>query len=146
MLSIGHLQLPHRQMRYDGSQAIKNMEYVLLYGGILEELKTQLETFLGFCKEKNLKLKPSKMNIGEEVEFAGTVIRADTIENEDVVSILPMDKTIKAFFDLKKMETKKEIQVLCGMLSSLQIRNPSLHLNLSNAEESSRIKRKSNFE
>ena len=78
-------------MRYDGSQSIKNMEDVLLYGSTLEELKTKLETFLGFCKEKNLKLKPSKMNIGEEVEFAGTVIRADTVENEDVVSILPPD-------------------------------------------------------
>ena len=66
-------------MKYDGSQAIKNMDDVLLYGRTLEELKTKLETFLGFCKEKNLKLKPSKMDTGVEVEFAGTVIRADTV-------------------------------------------------------------------
>ena len=32
---------------------------------------------------------------------------------------------------MKKPETKKEIQVLCGMLSLLQIWNPSLPLNLS---------------
>ena len=50
-------------MRYDGSQSIKNMEDVLLYGSTLEELKTKLETFLGFCKEKNLQLKSSKMNM-----------------------------------------------------------------------------------
>ena len=56
-------------MRYDVSQAIKNMDDVLLYGRTLEEVKTKLETFLDFCKEKNLKLKPSKMNIGEEVEM-----------------------------------------------------------------------------
>ena len=107
-------------MRYNGSQAIKNMDNVL-YGHTLEELKTKSETFLGFCKEKNLKLKPSKMNIGEDVEFAGTVIRADTVKNEEVVSILPRDKRIKAFFDLKKPESKKEIEVLRGMQSSLQI-------------------------
>ena len=71
------------------------------------------------------------MNIGEEVEFAGTVIRVDTVENEEVVRILPRDKRIKALFDLKKPETKKEIQVLCGILSSLEIWNPSLPLNLS---------------
>ena len=97
------------------------MNDVLLYGRTLKELKTKLETFLGFCKEKNLKLKPSKMNIGEEAEFAGTLIRADTVENEDVVSILPRDKRIKAFFDLKKTSTKRKIQVLSRMLSSLQI-------------------------
>ena len=102
-----------------------------LYDRTLEELKTKLETFLGFYKQKNLKLNQSKMYIGEEVEFAGTVIRADTIENKEVVSILPRDKRIKAFLDLKKLETKKEIQVLCGMLSSLEIWNPSLPLNLS---------------
>ena len=94
-------------MKYDGSQAIKNMDDVLLYGRTLEELKTKLETFWGFCKEKNLKLKPSKMNIGEEVEFAGTAIRADTVENEEVVSILPKDKRIKAIFDLQKARNKE---------------------------------------
>ena len=44
-------------IRYDGSRAIKNKDNVLLYGRTLEELKTKLETFLGFCEEKNLKLK-----------------------------------------------------------------------------------------
>ena len=33
--------------------------------------------------------------------------------------------------DLKKPETKKEMQVMCGMISSLQQWNPSLPLNLS---------------
>ena len=60
------------------------------------------------------------MVIGEEVEFAGTAIRAETAKRENVVSILPRDKRVKAYMDLKKPETKKEIQVMCGMLSSLQ--------------------------
>ena len=70
------------------------------------------------------------MTIGEEVYFASTTTKADTVENEDVESILPRTKRIKAFFELKKPETKKEIQVMCGMLSSLQIWNPSVPLNL----------------
>ena len=107
-------------MRYDGSESIKNMDDVLLYGRTLEELKKKLEVFIGYCEEKNLKLKPSKMVISEEVEFAGTAIRAEMVENDDVVSILPRDKRVKAFMDLKKQETKREIQVMCGMLSSLQ--------------------------
>ena len=41
-------------MRYDGSQAIKSIDDVLLYNRTLEELKAKLETFLGFCEEKTL--------------------------------------------------------------------------------------------
>ena len=70
------------------------------------------------------------MVISEEVEFAGTAIRVETIQEDDVVNILPRDKRIKAFMELKKPETKKEIQVLCGMMSSLQRWYPSLPLNL----------------
>ena len=40
------------------------------------------EHILGYFDEKNLKLKPSKMVISEEVEFAGTAIRAETIQEE----------------------------------------------------------------
>ena len=71
------------------------------------------------------------MVIGEEVEFGGTAIKAETVESENVVSILPRDKLVKAYMDLKKPETKKEIQVMCGMMSSLQRWNLSLPLNLS---------------
>ena len=48
------------------------------------------------------------MDTGVEVEFAGTVMRAETVKNEEVVSILPRDKKIKGFFKLKKPETKKK--------------------------------------
>ena len=54
---------------------------------------------------EELKLKPSKMVILEEVEFAGTVVKAETVQNEDIVMIQPKDKRIKAFLDLKKPVT-----------------------------------------
>ena len=60
------------------------------------------------------------MVISEEVEFAGTANRAEKIQDDDVVNILPKEKMIQAFMELKKPETKKEVQVLCGMMSSLQ--------------------------
>ena len=46
------------------------------------------------------------------------------------MNILPREKRIQAFMELKKPETKKEVQVLCGMISSLQRWYPSLPLNL----------------
>ena len=42
-------------------------------------MKKKIEVFLGYCEEKKLKLKSSKMTIGEEVKFAGTTIRAETL-------------------------------------------------------------------
>ena len=74
-------------MRYDGSESIKNMDDILLFGRILKELEEKIEVFVKFCEEKNSKLKPSKMVISEEVEFAGTVVKAETLQNEDIVLI-----------------------------------------------------------
>ena len=116
--------------RRDNSGALKNMDDVLLHGRTLEELKMKLESFLAFCREKNLKLKPSKLNISEEVEFGGAVISSKLVKKEQVVCILPKDKRIQAFFSMKKPQTKKDIQSFCGMLSSLQQWNPSIPLNI----------------
>ena len=104
-------------MRYDGSESIKNMDDVLLFGRTLRELEEKIEVFVKFCEEKNLELKPLKTVISEEVEFAGTVVKAETVQNEDIVMIQPRDKRIRAFLNLKKPTTKKEVQVWCGMLS-----------------------------
>ena len=49
------------------------------------------------------------MVISEEVEFAGTEIRAEKKQDEDVVNILTREKRIQAFMELKKPETKKEM-------------------------------------
>ena len=118
------------EMRYDGSESIKNMDDVLLFGKTLDELEKKLEAFLKYCEDKNLKLKPSKMVISEEVEFAGSAIRAEKKNDNDVVHILPREKRVQSFFELKKPQTKKELQVWCGMVSSLQKWYPSLPLNL----------------
>lgn len=103
----------------------------MIFGKTLKDLEEKIEAFTKFCEDKNLKLKPSKMVISEEVEFAGTVVKAATVENEDIVFIQPRNKRIKAFLELKKPSTKKEIQIWSGMLSSLQKWFPSLPLNLS---------------
>ena len=50
--------LTDQTLRYDGSEFIKNMDDILLYGRSLEELKKKLEVFIGYYDKKNLKLKP----------------------------------------------------------------------------------------
>ena len=75
-------------------------------------------------------MRPSKIDISKEVELRGTLLSPDILMNEQVVSILPEDKKKKTFFHLKNPSNKKDIQVLCGMLASLQ--SSSLYLPMNN--------------
>ena len=49
--------------------SLKNMDDVLFAGRNLEDLKLKMETFLEFCKKKNIKVKPSKFRVASSVEF-----------------------------------------------------------------------------
>ena len=120
------------QVRYDGTGTLKNMDDWLIFGKTLEELQDKLNNLMEFCKLKNLKLNPSKLLISEEVEFGGSVISAETVKQEEIIFIGPKDKRIRAFQELKKPTSKKEVQIFCGMLASLQNWFPSLPLNIPN--------------
>ena len=93
-------------------------------------LKLKWENFLSFAKDKNLRLKPSKLQIGEQVTFGGAVISAELVKNEKVVCVLPKDQRNQAFYDLKKPQSKKDIQSFCGMLASLQQWHPNIPINI----------------
>ena len=58
---------------------VKNMDDFLLYGRNLLELQDKLEKFLSFTDEKNLKLKTKKFIIGSQVEFGGSVLKAEKV-------------------------------------------------------------------
>ena len=60
-------------MRVNGMRVVKNIDDLLFYHRTLEGAIKELESFLKFCVAKNLKLKPSKFVIGEEVEFGGAL-------------------------------------------------------------------------
>ena len=50
-----------------------------------------MEKFLSFCKKKSLKLKTSKLNISEQVEFEGTLISSEIMGKEEFVCVLSKD-------------------------------------------------------
>ena len=52
------------------------------------------------------------------------------VQGEDVENILSKHRRIKAFENLKKPETKKELQSFCGMLSLLSGWCPIIPLNM----------------
>ena len=121
--------------RYDGTQTLKNMDDWLIFVETLEELEELEEKILNlmhFCRDKNLKLNPEKLLISEQVEFGGSIISTESVQDESIVFIGPKNKRVKAFESLKKPTNKKEMQIFCGMLASLQSWYPSLPLNIPN--------------
>ena len=79
-----------------------------------------------FCRDKHLKLNP------EQIEFGGSIISAETVKDEDIVFVGPKNKRVKAFQSLKRPTNKKEMQIFCGIVASLQNWYPSLPLNIPN--------------
>ena len=53
------------------ANVIKNMDDLCFFNDSLSDLEKNINEFLKFCQEKNLKLKTSKFNISQHVEFAG---------------------------------------------------------------------------
>ena len=60
----------------------------------------------------------------------GAIISAELVKNEKVVCVLPKDQRIQTCYDLKKPQSKKDIQSFCGMLASLQQWHPNIPLNI----------------
>ena len=110
--------------------SLKNMDDVLICGVGMEDLKEKMHTFLDFCKTKNIKLKPSKFRIATEVEFGGCIISRETLEES--VFIEPKNNRILALEELRKPESKRDLQVFAGMVASLQNWFPSLPLVIPN--------------
>ena len=65
----------------------KNMDDLLLSEKNYKLLDPLIDRILSICREKNLKLNPSKFKIGPQVEFGGTVIKYS--ESNKRVQITP---------------------------------------------------------
>ena len=66
------------------------------------------------------KLAPSKFSLSTAVKFGGTVILVEKIKDNSVIFLDPPDSRILAVMEMETPKTKKELQKLCGMISSLK--------------------------
>ena len=66
--------------------------------------------------EKNLKLKPNKFCISNEVEFGGSIITVEKAQNEDLIFKTTTGKRISAIAELRKPTCRKDCQVFAGMI------------------------------
>ena len=52
------------------------------------------------------------------MEFCGGIITVENVMNEGFIFISPKRMGLKAFEELKKLESKKDGQIFAGMLAS----------------------------
>ena len=82
---------------------LKNMDDIMLHRNMLKQVRKKLENFLSFCREKNLKLKPSKLNKSEQVKLGGgAVISSETVKNEHLWYAYFLKVTHTGVFPAKK--------------------------------------------
>ena len=73
-------------------------------------------------------MKPSKFVIGGEVEFGGALITSETVGTQ--CGEYSSEKSgSEAFKNLRRPHSKKEVQIFCGIMTSLQAWNPHIPLN-----------------
>ena len=78
------------------------------------------------CRKINLKLAPSKFSLSTAVKFGGTIISAEKIKDNSVIFLDPPDSRILAVTEMETPKNKKDLQRLCGMISSMRDWFPSV--------------------
>ena len=66
--------------------------------------------FLELAASKNLKLKMKKFMVGSQVEFGGSVITVEKVQDQDLIFITPKSKRIRALEELRQPQTVKCLQ------------------------------------
>ena len=61
------------------------------------------------------------------MEFGGSVVTVEKVQNQDLIFITPKSKRIRA---LRRPESKRKCQVFSEMISSLQRWNPTVTLEI----------------
>ena len=113
-------------------QIVKNVDDFLIWAATLEELEVQINKLMEMCKKMNLKLSPAKFKISDSVKFGGTIISSKKLKDGHVIFMDPPDKRVVAVTEMPNPKNKKEVRVLCGMISSLAAWFPNVQFNTSN--------------
>ena len=100
----------------------KNADDVLGAGQKLEELDVRMRKVFQVCRDRNIKLNPSKLQCGRRVKFGGMMIEAGRSagETQDTVYISPDQRKIYDFLDILTPSSKKEVQMVCGTAAQLK--------------------------
>ena len=58
--------------------------------------------------------------VGRDIEFGGSVVTVEKVQNQDLIFITPKTKRIRALEELRRPQTKKDCQVYAGMIDEME--------------------------
>ena len=78
----------------------KNVDDVLTTARSIQELEERLRTLFTVCRNRNMKLAPSKFQLGRKVIYGGTLLEAGRQygDSETGVYMSPTQEKLEAFF------------------------------------------------
>ena len=97
----------------------KNMDDVLCTGSNVEQLEKRLRNLLDICRERNMKLKRKKFEVGTSVTYGGCDLASIWTKRGRQILITPSTAKLDALINLDKPTTRRECQVVIGMVNQL---------------------------
>ena len=104
----------------------------MLFASTIKDLEIQINKLMVMCAKMNLKLSPAKFRISNAVKFGGTIISSKKIQDGHVIFMDPPDQRKVAVTEMPSTKTKKDLRVLCGMVSSLGDWFPGVQFTMKN--------------
>ena len=94
----------------------KNVDDILCSAQNIKQLEERMKKLLTICREKNMKIAPSKFQLGSSVVFGGTLIEAQHHIGDPRKTVLlsPTPKKLEAFLDFPTPSCKKDVQSIMG--------------------------------
>ena len=106
----------------------KNIDDILTSAKDITQLEQRLRALLSTCREKNMKLNPSKFNVGHSVTFGGVELtgKIKPGDSERRVYITPAKKRLEEFFKLETPTCRADVQRIVGLANQLKRWTPGL--------------------
>ena len=106
----------------------KNVDDILCSAKDIKQLEARMKKLLNICKEKNMKIAPSKFQLGSSVVFGGTVIESQNHVGGKTVYLSPTQEKLDAFLDFPTPSCKKDVQSIMGAVAQLKRWVPGIML------------------
>ena len=89
-----------------------------------------MKKLLTICRDLNMKIAPSKLQLGSSVVFGGVLIEAETQigDQRKTVFLTPTQKRLDAFLDFPTPSCRKDIQSIMGAVTQLKRWCPGIML------------------
>ena len=107
----------------------KNADDILAGGTTLKQLDEVMRRILGVCKDRGIKLAPSKLQVGRRLRWGGVMVESvGHREGRSDVLISPDQAKLDEFLDLERPKSKKDVQQLCGLAAQMKKFAPGMQV------------------